>query len=154
MDAVDQATNAIRERTGIDYLLVADRAEVVNGKLYMMGGGWERLQPAEFPLTMTLGIAVGVRVVYAEAEDVHRVRVVLERSDGPEIFQIEAELTTGRPPGGRGRDLLVPMAFNIPLTIPEPGDLALTASVDGHQPRRHSIRAMLRPGSQPPSGTG
>jgi hypothetical protein len=41
-------------------------------------------------------------------------------------------------------DMLVPMAFNIPLAIPDEGQLVLRASVDGREPRRHEIKVMLR----------
>jgi hypothetical protein len=31
------------DKIGLDYLLVADGAQVVGGKLYLLGGGWDRL---------------------------------------------------------------------------------------------------------------
>lgn len=63
MDMIDTAIGAtINQRTDVSYLIVADRADVVNGKLYMMAGGWDRIQPASFPFTLMLGIAVGIRV--------------------------------------------------------------------------------------------
>ena len=36
MDQLDQ-------KPTIDFLLIADRAEVVSGKLYMMGGAWDHI---------------------------------------------------------------------------------------------------------------
>ena len=44
----------------------------------------------------------------------------------------------------KGMDMLVPLAFNIPLTVPGPGQLVLTASVDGRPGKRHEIRALKR----------
>jgi hypothetical protein len=41
-------------------LLVADRADVVNGEFDLMGGSWDRIQPLKFPHWMMLGIALGV----------------------------------------------------------------------------------------------
>ena len=137
--AINEANETLHRPTEVDYLIVADRAEVANGKLYMMGGGWDRIQPPQFPFSLMLGIAVGLRVPYHETEDAHRLRVVLDR-DGQKLFEFDAEVQTGRPPGMRGRDTLVPMAFNFPITIAQGGDCVLSASVDGRPPRRHSIR--------------
>jgi hypothetical protein len=43
-----------------------------------------------------------------------------------------------------GMDMLVPMAFNIPVSIPAEGQVVLRAAVDGRAPRRHEIRVSLR----------
>ncbi len=147
MDRIDEAINAtLNRKTEIDYLIVADRADVMGGKLYLMGGGFDRIQPPDFPLSLMLGIAVGVRVPYHETEDPHTVRETLERADGDKLVEIEAELQTGRPPGMRGKDLPVPMAFNVPITVSEPGDYVLNAHVDGRERRRHQITASERGG--------
>lgn len=144
MGAIDEAISVVNQRTDIDYLLVADRADVVGGKLYMMGGGWDRIQPPDFPFTLMLGVAVGIRVPYQETEDPHKIRVVLEGADGGKLVEIEAELATGRPPGMRGRDILVPMAFNVPITVGGPGEFVLIAEVDGKERKRNAIRALAR----------
>ena len=43
-----------------------------------------------------------------------------------------------------GMDMLVPMAFNIPVAIPAAGQMVLRAAVDGRAPRRHEIRVAQR----------
>ena len=56
LDGALQAAEAtLNRRPEIDYLLVADRAEVVSGKLYLMGGSWDRITPPQFPHRMMLG---------------------------------------------------------------------------------------------------
>jgi hypothetical protein len=138
-----EAEATLSRHAEVDYLLVADRAEVVNGKLYLMGGSWDRLRPAKFPYGMVLGIAVGVRIPYVETDDVHTVAIAVEHEE-QRLVGFEAKLTTGRPPGMRGMDMLVPMAFNIPVSIPGPGQVVVRADVDGRNGRRHEIRAMER----------
>ena len=71
-----QAT--IARKPEVDYLLVADRAEVVNGKLYLMGGSWDRIQPQQFPHRMMLGIAVGVRIPFAYTDEQHTVAIEIQ----------------------------------------------------------------------------
>ncbi len=141
--AVEAAEATLARKPEIDYLLVADRAEVVNGKLYLMGGSWDRISPPAFPHRMILGIALGVRIPFAHTDDQHTVAVELMQ-DEQRLVGFEARLTTGRPPGMAGMDMLVPMAFNIPLAIPAEGQVVLRAGVDGRPPRRHEIRVMQR----------
>jgi hypothetical protein len=141
---LEAAEATLARKPEIDYLLVADRAEVVNGKLYLMGGAWDRISPSAFPHRMILGIALGVRIPFAHTDDQHTVAVELLQ-DEQRLVGFEARLTTGRPPGMAGMDMLVPMAFNIPVAIPAEGQVVLRAAVDGRAPRRHEIRVTQRP---------
>jgi hypothetical protein len=141
--ALEAAEATLSRKPEIDYLLVADRAEVVNGKLYLMGGSWDRIGPPSFPHRMMLGIALGVRIPFAHTDDQHSVAIELHH-EGTRLVGFEARLTTGRPPGMAGMDMLVPMAFNIPLAIPAAGQVVLRAAVDGRPPRRHEIRVAQR----------
>ena len=141
--ALEAAEATLSRKPEVDYLLVADRAEVVNGKLYIMGGSWDRIQPPKFPHRMMLGIAIGVRIPFAHTDDQHEVSVELHH-DETRLVGFKAKLTTGRPPGMAGMDMLVPMAFNIPIAIPDEGVVVLRASVDDREPRRHEIKAMQR----------
>ena len=141
--ALEAAEATLARKPEIDYLLVADRAEVVNGKLYLMGGAWDRISPPAFPHRMILGIALGVRIPFAHTDDQHTVAVELMQ-DEQRLIGFEAKLTTGRPPGMAGMDMLVPMAFNIPVAIPAEGQLVIQASLDGRGIRRHEIKALRR----------
>lgn len=145
--ALEAAEATLARKPEIDYLLVADRAEVVSGKLYLMGGGWDRLQPSSFPHRMMLGIALGVRIPFAHTDDQHRVTVELQH-EGARLAGFEAKLTTGRPPGMAGMDMLVPLAFNVPVAIPSEGQLVLRAAVDERAPRRHEIKVSQRAARQ------
>ena len=142
--AVEAAEAAINRIPEVDYLLVADRAEVVNGKLYLMGGSWDRVQPPQFPHRMMLGIALGVRIPFAHTDDQHTVAIELLHDD-TRMIGFEAKLATGRPPGMAGMDMLVPMAFNIPIAIPGEGQVTLKAVIDGRSGRRHEIKVTQRP---------
>ena len=148
LDGALEAAEATLSRTPeVDYLLVADRAEVVNGKLYLMGGSWDRIQPQQFPHRMMLGIALGVRIPFAYTDDQHTVAIELQHND-TRIIGFEAKLATGRPPGMAGMDMLVPMAFNIPIAIPGEGQVTLKAVIDGASGRRHEIKVIQRPQQQ------
>ena|GEM_PF-1172650 len=145
--ALEAAEATLTRVPEVDYLLVADRAEVVNGKLYLMGGSWDRVQPQQFPHRMMLGIALGVRIPFAYTDDQHTVAIELLHDD-TRMIGFEAKLATGRPPGMAGMDMLVPMAFNIPIAIPGEGQVVLRAAIDGHPGRRHEIKVTQRPQQQ------
>ena len=55
------------EQTRIEWLIPAEHAEVLNGKLYLMGGGWDRLTiTTGFPFEhrCALGIAFLIPATY------------------------------------------------------------------------------------------
>src|SRR5208283_633594 len=53
----------------LEFLIVGEAAEAVNGKLYMMGGGWNQIQSAVFPTIARCGIAVGISVYTKERRE-------------------------------------------------------------------------------------
>lgn len=148
MEAVDLIPDVLpQERAEIDYLLVADFAEVVNGKTYLMGAGWDRFAPPQYPAQLKIAVAVGVRVPFLESNMPHHLTVLLRR-EAEEYVRMEADLETGRLPGARGESTMIPMALNATVAIAEPQTLELTAELGGHS-RRIMIRAE-GPG-QPPA---
>jgi hypothetical protein len=140
----DQVQALPDERTEIDYLLTADFAEVVNGKTYIMGAGWDSVSPPDYPAPMRLGIAVGVRVPFLESNTPHHFTVVV-RHEADEYVRMEGDVETGRRPGSRGESVLVPIAVNAQFVLTQPQTIEVTADVDGRSMRRISIRAEGQP---------
>lgn len=48
------------ERPVVDFLILADSAEIVNGKIYMLGGGWSRVIVSNFSEPVEMTIVVGM----------------------------------------------------------------------------------------------
>lgn len=118
-----------------DYLILADRAEAVNGKLYMVGGGWDRVGLTQIPGPADFDIAVGVLIGYNETNVVHRIEIVLENEDNKVVQQpIVAQFELGKPPGMK---LGQPQRFQVvvrgPFIIPEPGGYHWVVSLDGER---------------------
>ena len=101
-------------------ILLADSAQAVEGKLYILGGGWSIAGPG--PVTMA--IAIKIEVPWTEANTRHQLRVALfdedehlvtvptQTGDQPLEFRIPFEV--GRPPGLKvGTPLDIPMAINL-----------------------------------------
>jgi hypothetical protein len=133
------------EETTIDFLLTADFAEVVQGKVYVMGAGWDKFAPPAYPAVMRIGLAAGIRVPYLESNVPHHLSVTLRSGDGEDLFRIDGDLETGRPPGSRGESILVPLAVNAQVNVSGPQLMELVAEVDGRATRRMSIRAVGTP---------
>ncbi len=100
----------------IEFLLIADAVEAVNGKLYVMGGCWDRHVTSSYPANVRLGIAISLQIV---PSDIGQQKVVIRITDDqgapiiPEILG-QIDLSTGR----TGRALV---AVNSALQIAHSG---------------------------------
>jgi hypothetical protein len=129
----------------VDYLILGDFAQVINRRLYLMGGGWTQFSPPAYPAMMRLGIAVGIRVPWLEANVPHQLTLLVQDEDKHvEVIRLEAEFETGRPPGSRGEDQLVPLALNGQARLDGTGDFVITASIDGQERKRYAFKARDR----------
>ena len=117
------------------FVLLADGAQVQNGKLYVLGGGWDRLQFPEYPQTLPVAIALGIRVPWRETNRRHVFSLrALTADNDKELFKIEGEFETGRPPGiPAGMPQTFQAALSVPLHIQSPGQYYLRATIDGEK---------------------
>src|SRR5437773_10351851 len=60
------------ERVSLEWLILADSAQVVGNKLYLAGGGWDLLTiNAEFPHDQIIGLAASFGVPWSETNQPH-----------------------------------------------------------------------------------
>lgn len=112
----------------IDYALICDYAEAVNGKMYIMGAGWENYTAAVMPANLRLAVALGVRFGWDETNKAAPVLIRVEDDDGQELVRIEAQMNIGRPPAlPPGSTQLAQMAANVPLTVTRHGGYIVLA---------------------------
>jgi hypothetical protein len=118
-----------------DYLLLADRAEVVQGKLYLIGGGWDRIGLVTLPGPADFDVAVGVLVGYHETNTTHVLEMQLEDEDNIVVAgPIRANFELGRPPGLRdGHIQRFQMVLRGPFTLPRPGAYHWALGLDGER---------------------
>ena len=118
----------------IDYALTADHAEIVGGKLYLMGGGWDTTYASEVPAMVRLAIAVGIRVGWTETGQNIPVRVVVEDDDGQVLVSIDGAVTVGRPEGLLpGTPQLTQMAANVAFSAPRFGGYRVMVTTGENQ---------------------
>lgn len=108
-------------------MLLCDYAEELNGKLYIMGGGWSRL--TRFMPVANMALAIKVEVPWDRANIQHNIKALLVNEDGepvslgdpPQQIQVEGGLEVGRPPGlraGTPIDATLALRFNgLPLEV-------------------------------------
>lgn len=131
----------------IHALLLADSAQAVDGKLYVLGGAWNMLRFPDFPASIMVGIAVAIDVEWTETGRRHHLDIHFEDADGHEMDpHIGADFEAGRPPGAiAGAELRIVLAVNGPLTVPGPGQFAAVASVGGVELARSRFQAIQTP---------
>ncbi len=118
-------------------VLLADAAQEVAGKLYILGGGWSVTGPAIPPSA----VAIKIDVPWDEANRLHSWTLRLIDEDGAAVrldeagteLRVEGTFEVGRPPGLRpGTPIDVPLAVNFgPLPL-RPGTLYVwELAIDG-----------------------
>lgn len=101
-------------------MLLADAAQAVGGKLYILGGGWSITGPAPTPMA----IALKIEVPWNESNTAHQLQLTLCDEDahpvmvptptGEQPFQIQGNFEVGRPAGLRpGTPIDLALAFNV-----------------------------------------
>jgi hypothetical protein len=63
-------------------MMLCDSAQVADGKLYVLGGGWSMTGPDPVPSAIALKIDVG----WHEAESAHHWELYLEDADGGPVL--------------------------------------------------------------------
>lgn len=121
-------------------ILLADFAEAVNGKLYIMGGGWSITGPMPTPSA----IALKIEVPWGETNRKHNLKLDLLDSDykpvpvstpvGNAPLSISGDFEVGRPAGLiQGSPIDVPIAFNMgPISLAPGKRYVWKLSINGH----------------------
>jgi hypothetical protein len=144
MDSPQQAS-FLTDAVGIEFLILADHAEVLNGKIYMMGGGWDVFTVRSgFPARKSFAIAMGVRVPWEETNRPHRVEVRLVDEDNQTVAaQIEGDLIQGRPAMlPQGHSQVVPFALQIHAEFKQPAEYAIRTLLNGEFARAWPFRVI------------
>jgi len=136
----------------LNYLLVADGAQVVDGKLYVLGGGWDRLRVPQLPgpPAAPFSVAVGISVPYNLTNQRLQFSIEVADADGVEVCTVaKGEFEVGRPPGIRpgtsqGFQLAVPAS----PTFRDAGRYVIRCSVEGKELGHAGIEVSTLPVSQ------
>ena len=98
--------------------LLADAAKVVEGKLYVHGGGWDRITAATYPARhLSMAAVLVFRVEYDEALTGQPITISVHTEDGKPITPaVKHEINAGHLPGTlRGAPSFVPFTLTMNL---------------------------------------
>jgi hypothetical protein len=128
-------------------MVLCDFAESVNGKLYIMGAGWDQLA-ANVPVPVA--VAMLVTVPWDQTNTEHALVMELADEDGhrvtlgnpPQEVVQHVTFEAGRPPGVRpGTGQTAPLALRFTALPLPPGGYSFIVNVDGTERARVSFRA-------------
>jgi hypothetical protein len=135
-------------------MILADAAQAIENKLYVLGGGWSVTGPDPTPSA----IAIALKVPWDEANERHDMRIELIDADGRPILVgspeeegkpvvIESQFEVGRPPGLRpGTPIDLAFAVNIsPLPLPPGGRYEWRLTIDGQSEAHWHAAFSTRP---------
>ena len=115
----------------IEFLIMADAAQVVGGKLYMLGGGWTAHRAGNFPSPAQFAICISILVPSNETGIKYPLNITIADEAGvPIALPLNGQFEVGRPPdmptGTMHRGLF---AMNMGMPIPRPGKYVVSAAV-------------------------
>ena len=130
----------------VEWLILADAAQVVGNKLYLLGGGWDRLTITSPPPTPhRMAVAASFKVSWNETNQRHSFEIEIADSDGQTIGKVGGQFEVGRPPGlPPGQDQRTQIAVNIDLRIRD-GTYVIIARIDSQEGRRFPFNVVLGP---------
>lgn len=139
----------VAQDVSIRAMITADGAQAVNGKLYILGGGFDHINITTTPLVHRFDLAMLIDVPWTATNEPHQLVVELVDADNNALgYRAEATLETGRPPGmRRGTSFTVPITLPVLAEFPEPGRYALRGSINGQERNRVAIE-VLAPSAQ------
>lgn len=124
------------ETSSIDYVILANHVEAVNGLLYISGGGWTDLhrliQPNGQPPVNHFGVGVSVRIPWTQTNQPHRLAVRVEDEDAAVVVvRVDAQLNVGRPATiPQGADQHAVIGIGVETAFPKPGGYRVIAVLD------------------------
>ncbi len=134
-------------------MMLCDAAQVADGKLYILGGGWSITGPDPAPSA----IAIKIEVDWNEADAEHHWELYVVDADGKEVgvetpdgtlmIEIRGDFQVGRPDGvPPGSPIDLPLAINLgPLPL-EPGNrYTWRLTIDGVSDEAWTLGFTTRP---------
>jgi hypothetical protein len=120
-------------------MLLADHAQVADGKLFVSGGGWSIAGPGP----IQCGVALLFHIPWQRTNQKTAFSLRLVNADGVPVtqagplgeqpIQVNGQFEVGRPAGAApGADINAPLAFNTTLQLAPGQQYTWVLEIDGH----------------------
>ena len=114
----------------IEWLILAEAAQVVGQKLYLLGGGWDRLTISNTPMYYHMAVAASFKVPWNETNVKKNFEIGIVDGNGTSLGKVNGQFEVGRAPGiEQGKDQRTQIAVNINWNITKPGLYQIDCSV-------------------------
>lgn len=134
------------DQPGVDFLILADRAESINGKLYLMGGVWDQIGVIDFSKPVVFSIALGILIPWNATNLDHKLRVRLLDEDSNQLFSVDGGFKVGRPPQlPQGASQHNVLAITVSAVLPKPGTYSVEAAINEAEQRTTTFFAFQAP---------
>lgn len=120
----------------IEYAVLADAAQAVGGKIFILGGGWNVFRSANYPAPVQLAVAIGIGFGGNEIGTQYAVKIVIADEAGvPVVPELNGQIETGQlaPDLPTGLPIKVPLAWNVSFAVPRPGRYGIVITVGTSQ---------------------
>lgn len=141
----------------VEWLILADAAQVNGNKLYLLGGGWDRLTIRRpFPVNHVMTVAASFRVSWNDTNQKHDWEIEVVDADGSSLGKVAGQLEAGRPAGVTpGQDQRIQIAVGMNLRLQREGTYSVVARLNGESDRTFPFSVVQAPGAaQAESGLG
>jgi hypothetical protein len=134
-------------------MLLCDAAQVAEGKLYILGGGWSMVGPDPTPSAVALKLEVAWTEIDAThhwelfLEDEDGQDVVIDTPDGPKPVEVRGDFRVAQPEGlPAGSPVDVSLAVNLgPLPLTPGRRFAWRLTIDGESQDGWQLGFTTRP---------
>jgi hypothetical protein len=128
----------------VEWLILADGAQTVGNKLFLLGGGWDVLTvTTSLPVNQHMAVATSFLVPWSETNMKHNFEIEIVHEDGASIAKVGGQFEVGRPPGiPVGSNQRSQIAIDMTLLLEKGGIYVIKASVEGEERAKTTFRVV------------
>ena len=135
------------EELGVEWLILADAAQISGNKLFLLGGGWDQVAVRKLPITHRMAIAVSFHVPWNETNQKHSFEIEITDSDGGEVGKVAGQFEVGRPTGiPKGSSQRSQLALDAAMEFKALGPYMIVTHVDGREQRTFTFNVIAGAG--------
>lgn len=138
----------VESRIGVEWLILADAAEINGGKLYLLGGGWDRFTVSSpLPVEKQIAIALAFRIPWYETNKRHTFQLKMENEDGTDIAAGDGQFEVGRSAmTPAGQSLVTQLVINVGARFEKLGAYVIRVQVNNDSEHVTTFNVLPGPG--------
>jgi hypothetical protein len=128
----------------LEWLILTDAAQIADGKLFLIGGGWDTIRVNALPHRQKMAIALAIEVEWVETNERHALQLEIATQDGNVLVNLNGAFEMGRPPGiSAGQSQRVQLVVDAEMEFQELGMYVITVTLG--QDRTMPVRFNVMP---------